>query len=293
MYKTLISALVFGAGSLLGFYNQYHPESPPPQVQGLYETADHNLSSDELALTKFGINQAQSLTNHPKEIISALAPHHLLASHLIAQLYQTIDPLQVDQIILVSPDHQNLGPLVSTSFQSWATPYGQVDGDQTIIQTLIESGLVENQSEALTSEHGLYGHMSFIKYYFPQASVIPLAVSNQVSLTELDFVKTYLDQTCSECLLMASVDFSHHLSPDQAIINDQETLSFIEAREYQQLLNLSDAFVDSPQSLILADMWAQRGELTPVQVQNHTNSAELLGDPSADTTSYFTLYWSR
>lgn len=227
----------------------------------------------------------------PSPISGGIIPHHLLPSFMIADFFRQLASQNPQTILLIGPNHYELGEYpVLTSLYSWQTPFGSVVPDPGIIEKLINFRLVEVDEAVLVNEHSVAGIIPFIKYYLPEAQVVPFIVSGWMTFTDITHLVEKLRQLMNEkTVLIASVDFSHDLPNQEAAAKDQETLEIMNSFDYRRLLTLNNEHLDSPASITTLLLTMQRLGKTNSEVLLHTNSGELLKDNFLSTTSYFSM----
>ena len=262
-----------------------------PKVYGVQDTA-HRLSVDELRLTELGVDKVMGETiNFGGQVRAGVVPHHLLAGEMIGKVFKGLESQTIETFVVVGPDHTNQGKGDRiTSLQPWGTPYGQVEVDEVFVSTLLESGLVVMDDERMMTEHSMYSLMAFIKQFHPGARVVPIALGSGSSIAEIEVLVKKLSEGCQHnCVVVGSIDFSHYLKAAQARDNDAVTWELISGWRYEELMGKSDAFVDSPASLVTVMKFAEVSGARNIEVVDHTNATEILNDPTVSTTSYFSL----
>lgn len=216
-------------------------------------------------------------------LAAGMIPHHLLASDMIAGFFRMAaeDPEGYDTVLFVSPSHfpENCESDVVTAVGNWKTPYGTVEYDAELTEALLrgaETG-AENNPAAMEADHGVAGLVPFVAYYLPETKVAACLLSNKLDRQRLAAVWEQVAELCAggRVLLVASVDCSHYLTPDEAARRDAETAEAIEALDFPRLLSFSDANVDSPQALttFLKGAQAVGGRLRRL---DHSGSGEKL-----------------
>ncbi|MGI6227193.1 MAG: AmmeMemoRadiSam system protein B [Peptococcales bacterium] len=225
------------------------------------------------------------------KIYGAVLPHHLIAYKLIDQVFNLLESQKPPLIILIGPNHFNQGERISTSTWGWQTPFGIVETDRETIDTLAKNALVKISDDIFTSEHSMGNLMPFIKYYLPEAKVVPIIFHHDLSKAEANFLSTELAHLAQEkdAVIMASIDFSHYLTNKEAQLKDQETLEIIRTKNIPRLLSLGDAHLDSPGSMVTMLLTMEKLGIEDFEVLQHTNSGILIGNDLIETTSYFTM----
>ncbi|ATW25307.1 AmmeMemoRadiSam system protein B [Candidatus Formimonas warabiya] len=232
-----------------------------------------------------------SQDDHLGKIRGAVVPHHLLADKLIARVFQNLKEQKPATVILIGPNHKNAGEKILTSALGWQTPFGVVDADEELVQKICRScPLVQQDDEIMGREHAMGNLMPFIKYYLPEAKVVPLILHHDLTINEANSLSKQLAKLMDQnTVLIASVDFSHYLTSDEAKKKDEEILAAMQSHNLGRIFTMGDDYLDSPPSLgVLFNTMEQMG-LNSFQVLNHTNSGILLKNKNIATTSYITL----
>ena len=238
-----------------------------------------------------GINLAKSVQKPPYKIIGGIIPHHLAVGFIMADFYSRLSWQKPSTIILIGPNHYEKGSFKTlTSLYGWQTPYGTVEPDEFIIHALIKQNLAAIDEDTLTSDHAVAGSMSFVKYYIPNAKVVPILLSGSLTEKEseilADGVKGFVKQGA---VIIAPVDFSHYLSNQQAKKNDEITLQVIKDFNYHQLFLMNNDYLDSAPSIGVILMVMQKLGIVRMDLLYHSNSGEIQKNDYIPTTSYFSI----
>lgn len=214
----------------------------------------------------------QHQNSESMEISGAVVPHHNLVAlqraEFFSELSKRIDAPKT--IILLSPNHYSAGyGKIQTTNKIWQLGQGQINSDQKVISFLLKNNLATNEPASFIYEHGIYNILADIHNNFPNAELVPIIFEN-ASKGQLNELKQGLKNSCANCLIIASVDFSHYYSTSLAQIQDKRSISDLET------LNIDDMFVntgvDSPQALALLIMWMKEYNTTEFILKNHTYS---------------------
>ncbi len=231
-------------------------------------------------------------TDSPSSRIKgAVIPHHLLADKLIARVISALKEQKPATIILIGPNHKNNGSPMLTSSLGWQTPFGVVEGDGKMVQNLCQaSSLIHENDQIIGAEHSMGNIMPFIKYYLPETKVVPLILHNDITLDEASKLGKQLGNLMKpDTVILASVDFSHYLTGEEAAKKDEETLLALKNKNLGRIFSMNDDYLDSPPSIgVLFQAMNQRG-IDNFEVLDHTNSGILLDNKKIQTTSYITL----
>lgn len=228
-----------------------------------------------------------------QSIRAGIVTHHFLANQLMVRFF---DALSVESspeiIVLIGPNHFHHGlGNVSLSSLPWKTPFGILETDRAIIQQIKVATNLPEDPEAFTGEHSVGVLVPFLKYYFPHCRVVPILIdvnADENRLTDLRvLLSRYLENPRAVVLL--SMDFSHGSTAAVADSRDQQARQVISAMDVRKA---NDLHVDCHKGLqLFLDLLRHLGPVS-VQINEHTNSAQLTGNPNqADVTSYFTIYF--
>jgi AmmeMemoRadiSam system protein B len=227
----------------------------------------------------------------PYLVAGGVVPHHLLPTEIIARFFQKISFQKPKTVVLLGPNHLESGSYpVLTSRYLWETPFGRVEPEEEVVEALVNQSQAKIDEEVLANEHSVAGLMPFLKYYLPGSKVVPLVLSNKMSLTEVEgLVKSLQEWLNLETVIIASVDFSHYLTSSEAREKDEVSLAAVKSFNYPKIFTLNSEYLDSPSSIATLLMLMQRQETTNLEIFDHINSGEMLKDDSVPTTSYFSI----
>jgi len=90
-------------------------------------------------------------------------PHHLLARDLIAKTFVTVSRGSYQRVVVMSPDHNNLGRTdISVADADFATVFGVIETDRALVRRLTELESV-TASRFFYREHGIQAILPFVK----------------------------------------------------------------------------------------------------------------------------------
>lgn len=236
---------------------------------------------------------------HPEgvQIKAGVIPHHATGAALISGFFKlaAVNAEEYDTVVIIAPNHKGgLGDVV-VSRRDWDTG-GGIRCDTDIIDALLDtrvSGIriVEND-ERMETDHSASVLIPYIDYYLPKANVAPILLSRTLSLDNTYHFAEVLAQIIAgsgkRALVVCSIDFSHYLTPDEAMRNDLITIDAIREQNYVKIHELSNEYVDSPATLIVFLRYLS-GLSIEAQFVDHTDASEFLGYGIQETTTYFTL----
>ncbi|MCK8060351.1 MULTISPECIES: AmmeMemoRadiSam system protein B [unclassified Fusibacter] len=252
---------------------------PAPEYLQLMNIFSKTESLDE--------NRFETLEIDKKQI-GMILPHHLLAGHEILKAYREIADFDPELIILMSPNHQGR---INAPILSRKEPLIAFDTIFLMDDCVLEmenKHLIRYDKELLLLEHGIYNHLPFLSEVGFDAPILTLVVARNTSVEQLDAVHAYLnDYTKNKKVLwIASIDFSHYLPAAMANTKDDETMEWIENRNYEAIAKSTSDHLDAPGVLRL---WLKQFENT--KLLWHSNSAEISdGFHDVPGTSYLIYY---
>ena len=215
-----------------------------------------------------------------------IVPHHLLARDLIIQTLEQVKN-DYETVILVGPNHQNSGQAdIQTSRAIWKTQFGDLEPDEKLINNLTKNGVVQLEESHFAQEHSICGLVSFIKIYFSRAKIVPLILKNNTTQTQAKNLGRKLAENCSNCLLIASVDFSHDVSATQATKNDSQSAKIITDLNEKRL---GQVVCDSQPTLQTLFSFLESKGAKRLNLVNQSNSAEISSQDFSTVTSYLTF----
>jgi len=217
-------------------------------------------------------------------------PHHLLAADLIADTFLLASRGSYSQVIILSPDHFNLGDTdISIASRNFITVFGELETDLDVVDKLQQLPFVST-SDFFYREHGIQTELPFIKYYFPEVKIIPISFKQSTDKEKLDeFIYLLKANINKETLIVQSTDFSHYLPSKVADIKDQETIAVIKSGDLDRLFslnqpdNLDSIAAQYVQMKLQKDLFGALPQIT-----NRKNSQDYTKEELSVTTSYIT-----
>lgn len=242
------------------------------------------------------VAQAQVYPNEGKMKVGII-PHHLLANVQIASFFQTASKESYDTIVMLSTTHFTKTEGILTAKADWKTPFGMLKNDADLTQRFLQTKAigVKNDMASMVLDHGNAGLIPYVKYYFPKVQIVNLLVSPSLSVQKENALVDALLSINQEkkMLVIASIDFSHYLSAEEARKMDRETERAVETFQLEVLNQYGDEHLDSPKCMRIVLKYLQRIGIQQLNQLDHLSSDQLL--PVAEnhpvfmegTTSYF------
>jgi len=243
-----------------------------------------------------------------KVSIGGIVPHHDLANAMIDEFYQTLSlkNKNIATFIILSPNHANIGNApVITSLNDWQMERGAVAVDTQVVGALpafakamagaratpLPLGIDEKN---IAIEHGVTVQLPFIKKYFPDARILPLAFSTKVKTAEsfelAQALKKILDD--ESVFMVASLDFSHYLPLSVALEKDKQTMAAMKNFDYEKIASFGSDHVDSPQALITFLRAMELLSAKEIKELVHKNSSDFLAGEGGSVTTYYTTLFT-
>ncbi len=258
-------------------------KAEPTRIEHVEEMPSHFACPYQSAFYNSDPNAPLSYTHSPAAIVS----HHLLAGDLINSTLSKLDP-GYDTVILVGPNHRNIGKYpIQTSAYAWKTVFGTIEPDPELINKIKDLNNIGVLEDYFNLEHSVCGLVTFVKKYFPQAKIVPIILRSDARQEDVLAIANKLSGSCSNCLVIASTDFSHEVPDAQATKNDQLSMEILRERDFD---NISEITSDCNQCF-----WFLSGflhENDKFFVDDSSNSFKLSGEHKESVTSYITGYYS-
>lgn len=228
-------------------------------------------------------------------IRGSILPHHLLASDMIHEVFQNVKNQQYETIVLIGPDHESiLMGKIFTTLKDWQTPMGVLKTDKEAVRSLLKNDFMMEDDAKMTREHSVSGIVPFIKYYLSDAEIIGLAMSKQTKLKDIekliDDLGNFVD--IEKTLFIASVDFSHYLTLEQADRMDSITMDAIKNKDINKIMSFTNDNLDSPVSIVTMLGLMDKLYEADAHMLNHSNSELIVRQRMDETTSYITYIFT-
>lgn len=272
------------------YQNYFKPPSKEVLAAQVQVTGINPLKFYDKDLFINGVRQiegeAQPLTYH---IYGGITPHHILPSFILADFYQKLAWQNPQTVIIIGPNHYERGNFKAlTSINSWDTPFGLTIPSLSKINNLISEGLLEVDDRTVSSDHAVASSIPYLKYFIPDAKVVPILLSKNMTIKNSQMLADKLSQIIDQdTVLVAAVDFSHYLTEPEANKKDKQTLEALKSFNYQRLYDFNNDYLDSPASIGVLLLTMQKLNKTNLEILNHSNSGDLEHNQFIPTTSYF------
>ncbi len=274
--------------------------APRLSKEGLGEANNAGLKSHVSLLTSGGITHAATVMQpdlyptlnkvdevpiETEKVYGGIVSHHFYMEEDISKLFLQLRNQSPSVVVIVGPNHFNAGNAdIQTSIASYATPFGQLESDLPLISSLVADGVAAHEEFAFEREHSIAALVGFTKRVFPNTKLVPIIIRRSTSPARTVQLAAELNKILpKDALVLASVDFSHHLDRFAAGFHDSQSVSALLSTDFNRIRNLE---VDSPQSLEVLMRYLQSRGALYMEYKN-TNQALYGGNLlSDDVTSY-------
>ncbi|WP_442580038.1 AmmeMemoRadiSam system protein B [Mesorhizobium sp. ASY16-5R] len=230
-----------------------------------------------------------------ERLTGIVVPHHLLADELVALGFKAASGVRYKRIVILSPDHFRASEKpFATATRGFETVFGPVSVDDAAARTLLRQADVED-SCLFGDEHGVQAMLPFIRHYFPEAAIVPVAISIRSNRSDWDLLADALEKIVdADTLVVESTDFSHYLPQHEARKFDQQTLNVLAAGSPDEIAALRQPqHADSVGALyIQTKLQKALFSARPLVIANESSQA-YSPDYVAETTSYMVALFGR
>lgn len=282
---------------LSGVWKTPEKESTPEKLEANILSITHSTGIKDLDLINKAYLEDERFISKPiGKVLGGIVPHHYsVAASVIAGFYEGIASLQVDTVIVLGPDHFNKAshPIV-TSLEGFNTLFGMVTPDSDLILKLLESSGVFVDEVPFETEHSIFSQLPFIKKTFPEAKIVPLIINISAAKGDADkLIDAISKNITGNTLVVASVDFVHYLSSEQADRLDKESIIALETLNPGKVLGLTDQInLDCKICTYALFKTFEALGVTKAQLVANTNSGKLADPPFTEkVVSYVSMYF--
>jgi len=269
---------------------EFLPSSRPSPIAGNWYSGDPVRLRSEIEVF---INSAKiSDDEFSEEVFGIISPHagYRYSGKTAGYAYKTIQGLQRDIVVILSPFHQYLqGDLITTPFKSYKTPIGEVPVAVQLLNEFADRLAIDSfpivQVER-DQEHSLEIQLPFLQCALAgDFRILPLMVRTRDE-TQLQKLADALMRVLKDrsFLVVASTDLSHFYPLDIAQQMDAEMLRRIKAMDADGVLSAEREGVASAcGASSVAVLLNMAGKITTSKtyILNYSTSADETGDISS------------
>jgi hypothetical protein len=167
-----------------------------------------------------------------EKVIASICPHAgwIYSGKVAGAVYSKIAFPDVTQpiFVLIGPNHTGLGePASIMRTGEWEMPLGKVKIADELANAILEnSQILEDDPDAHSQEHSLEVQIPFIQYFFPEAQIVPIGLSDYRLSTCQDIGEAIAigiskEQRANSVIIVASTDMTHYESQKNAERKDK------------------------------------------------------------------------
>lgn len=225
--------------------------------------------------------------NHASDpyISAVIVPHHDLVAAQRTETFAKLAPrTQGRRIILLSPNHYNNGDAaIQTRSEAFTTQYGNIPISQELFEVAKNQGAAE-VSTTFEIEHGIRSLLSDIVKHYPDIEIVPIVVSEHATRQNVTNLMDAFNDTCADCLLVTSADFSHYQPYQLSELHDRLSIRGLQTLD-GELLDTRAELEPMPHPW-MTTYWAKLHNTERFVVDQRTNSTELTNDYYAEGTTH-------
>jgi poly-gamma-glutamate synthesis protein (capsule biosynthesis protein) len=183
---------------------------------------------------------------------------------------------------------------MATTLRDIDTVFGLVRNDRDATVRLLQADDIFDDSDLFSKEHGIAALLPFVRHFFPDTKIVPIAISYNVTRAECDRALELLESLVGlRTLVVQSTDYSHYLRADIAQQRDQETLNIIAADDADAVFNLNQPDHMDSRASQYVQMKLQRNVDSHATVIANRNSAQYSAMGKRTTSYVVTVYSDR
>ena len=269
---------------------EFKSTSRPSPIAGTWYTGEPTALS----------NQIDSFINDAKvtkedihgKVIGLAAPHagHRFSGKTAGYAYKTIKGEKRDLVVILSPFHQYFpGDLITTNFQAYETPLGEIPVDTGALVELEKALKKKNipiHQVSNDQEHSLEIQLPFLQRALKaDFKLLPLMVrSGDAHLLEQTAEALFNVVKDQSYVIIASTDLSHFFPLDIAEVMDAEMLKQIKKMNPGGVLSAEKEGRASAcgASAVAVMLWlAKKAGAKEAFILNYSTSADSTGDKTS------------
>ncbi|HFC36086.1 MAG TPA: AmmeMemoRadiSam system protein B, partial [Candidatus Moranbacteria bacterium] len=228
--------------------------------------------------------------------VSFITPHHLVGKKLIAEIFSEVakkdQKNKIDRIILVSPNHFNIGQgAVIVAGKDLSERGLTFKTDRLAIEKISQANFAQIDTDAFYKEHGIRNLLSFSRKYFPGVPVVNIMIKDGTPAKYMTELAKRVSNIPGNTLVILSSDFSHYLEKNISKQHDRKAVDVISRFDYPAIYNLD---TDCVTGLYFLLKFSELKNKTDFVWVNNSSSSEIYGENFiGENTSYVTGYFTK
>jgi AmmeMemoRadiSam system protein B len=215
----------------------FYPSSPVELRHSIEKCFKHHIGPGQLPPKK----------NTEERIIGGILPHagYIYSGPVASHLYYALSAFETpDIIIILGPNHWNMGSLVSVYPSGiWETPLGKVVVTNEDSKELTEfSNIIDIDEIAHKNDHCIEVQLPFLQYiYNKDFKFLPIIMALQDKSTSLEVGNAISELAKGRnTIFLASSDFTHYEPHDKAAAKDAELINSILTLDISHFYSILD-----------------------------------------------------
>ncbi|MFL6430841.1 MAG: MEMO1 family protein [Nitrososphaeraceae archaeon] len=265
-----------------------------PAVSGIFYPSEplelQRLIEQSFRDQKFGPGKIPP-SEFKRRIYGIVSPHagYVYSGAVAANGFYEVSSMDFDNVVMIGPNHYGIGTGVATMRNGvWETPLGGIEINPDLVSEISKSGIIDFDDFAHSRDHCLEVQIPFLQYIKKNKKIriVPIILIMQDIKTAMDIGEAIAQsiRNTSNALLIASSDFTHYESNDEAHRKDSELIKAILSLNISKFYTVLDRLAVSAcgygaiASVMKAakDLGATKGELL-----KYATSGNVIGDMSA------------
>lgn len=202
-----------------------------------------------------------------------------------------------ETFVIIGPNHNLLGnPFSILSKGRWKTPLGYVNVNENLADEIKKIEQVEEDESSHMMEHSIEVQLPLLQYRFGNSDFVPLSIQHRGYSEEFVGICRDIGKRLAELSgkkdfrVIASSDFSHYISKDEADEKDGMAVEMIKKLDLKGLANVleeTDASVCGYGPILVVMSYARSLGLK-AEVIRKSSSGDVTGDYSS-VVSYYSI----
>jgi AmmeMemoRadiSam system protein B len=269
---------------------EFKSASRPSPIAGTWYTGEPTALSNQI---DYFINDAKVTEEDIRgKVIGLTAPHagHRFSGKTAGYAYKTIKGEKRDLVVILSPFHQYFpGDLITTGYQAYSTPLGEisVDTDALVeLENALKRSNIPIHQVSNDQEHSLEIQLPFLQRALKaDFKLLPLMIrSSDTHLLEKTAGALFNVVKDQSFLIIASTDLSHFYPLDIAEVMDAEMLKQIKEINPGGVLSAEKEGRASAcgASAVAVMLWlTKKAGAKKAYILNYSTSADSTGDKTS------------
>jgi AmmeMemoRadiSam system protein B len=222
---------------------------------------------------------------------AGICPHagYIYSGFAAASVFLSIKGIKdAETVVLLGPNHTGMGVPVSLSREDWNTPLGVCKNDKEFGEAILRNSKMAKADEAAHSmEHSIEVQLPFLKSLNPQANIVPICMGDQSINAARDIAEAISlaqEELGRKTILIASSDFSHYISAEEAEKRDKEAISHIlklDAEGFEEKVEKGGWSICGHGPIAASILYSKKRGSKKAMELIYTNSGETTGDYSS------------